>query len=60
MECLMRKTTLTTFLTASLQRKLMLALMALVTVVMGAAGIYLLNSQQQSRVGRTGGARRFT
>jgi PAS domain S-box-containing protein len=44
----MWKTKLTTFLTSSLQRKLMLALMAIATAVMGVGGIYLLSSQQQS------------
>ncbi|MBI5590956.1 MAG: PAS domain S-box protein [Deltaproteobacteria bacterium] len=44
----MWKTNLITFLTASLQRKLMLAFMVLVTVVMSAGGIYLLRNQQQS------------
>jgi len=44
----MRKITLTTFLTSSLQRKLMLALMAITTFVIGVGGIYLLRSQQQS------------
>jgi len=44
----MWKTNLIAVLTSSLQRKLMLALMAIVTVVIGAGGIYLLSSQQQS------------
>jgi PAS domain S-box-containing protein len=44
----MWKTKLTTFLTSSLQRKLMLSLMAIATAVMGVGGIYLLSSQQQS------------
>jgi PAS domain S-box-containing protein len=43
----MLKTKLTTFLTSSLQRKLMLALMAIATFVIGVSGIYLLRSQQQ-------------
>ena len=44
----MWKTKLTTFVTSSLQRKLMLALMAIATFVIGVGGIYLLSSQQQS------------
>lgn len=36
------------FLTASLQRKLILALMAIATAVMGMGGIYLSSNQQQS------------
>jgi PAS domain S-box-containing protein len=44
----MWKTRFIAFLTASLQRKLMLALMALVTVVIGTAGIYLLSTQQKA------------
>ncbi len=44
----MWKTNLVAVLTASLQRKLMLALMAIATVVIGVGGIYLLGSQQQS------------
>lgn len=44
----MRTTNLLTFLTASLQRKLMIALMILVSIVLGAVGIYLLHSRQQS------------
>ena len=36
------------FLSASLQRKLMLALLAVTTAVMALGGIYLLDSQQQS------------
>jgi PAS domain S-box-containing protein len=43
----MLKTKLTTFLTSSLQRKLMLALMAIATFVIGVGGFYLLSSQQQ-------------
>jgi PAS domain S-box-containing protein len=44
----MLKTKMATFLTSSLQRKLMLALMAIATFVIGVGGIYLLSSQQQS------------
>jgi PAS domain S-box-containing protein len=44
----MWKTNLIAFLTASLQRKLMLALMAITVVVIGVGGIFLLSSQQQS------------
>jgi PAS domain S-box-containing protein len=44
----MRKITFITYLTASLQRKLMLTLITLITVVMGTFGFYLINNQQQS------------
>ena len=44
----LRKTELINFLTASLQRKLMVALMAIATAVIGMGGIYLLSSQQQN------------
>jgi len=44
----LRKTELINFLTASLQRKLMLALMAIAAAVIGMGGIYLLSSQQQN------------
>jgi PAS domain S-box-containing protein len=44
----MRKITMITYLTASLQRKLMLALMAITIFVIGVGGIFLLSSQQQS------------
>jgi len=43
----MRKITIITYLTSSLQRKLMLTLITLITVVMGTFGIYLIDSQQQ-------------
>ncbi|RPJ17504.1 MAG: PAS domain S-box protein [Desulfobacteraceae bacterium] len=43
-----RKTNLINFLTTSLQRKLMLALIAIATAVIGMGGIYLLRSQQQN------------
>lgn len=44
----MRKKDLLAFLTASLPRKLMVALMVLVSAVLGTAGIYLLDVQKQN------------
>jgi PAS domain S-box-containing protein len=44
----MRKINMITYLTASLQRKLLLALMAITIFVIGVGGIFLLSSQQQS------------
>jgi PAS domain S-box-containing protein len=44
----MWKTNLIAVLTSSLQRKLMLALIAIASVVIGVGGMFLLSSQQQS------------
>ena len=44
----MRNITMITYLTSSLQRKLMLVLMAIATAVIGMGGIYQLSYQQQN------------